>query len=130
VGNARGNLCLISGDKFVANAGGLQTNLMAVLAVYGPPIVGAQSHLAVDKVPSRPLLHFFPFFTLVICSFTDTLWWPVPRLHQFKHRDNGKTRKIVSVAILPRQFSLMLMQNNHVGAHKVKSIAFVFTRSM
>ena len=51
VGNARGNLCLISGDKRLTNAGTRKKNLMVVLAVYGPPIVGAQSHLAVEKVP-------------------------------------------------------------------------------
>jgi len=51
VGNARGNLCLISGDMRFTHAGTCKKNLMVVLAVYGPPIVGAQSHLAVEKVP-------------------------------------------------------------------------------
>ena len=50
VGNARASICAISGAARLHGGTHVAAAVMGVLAVYGPPIVGAQSHLAVEKV--------------------------------------------------------------------------------
>lgn len=50
VGNARAGICAISGAARLHGGTRVTAAVMGVLAVYGPPIVGAQSHLAVEKV--------------------------------------------------------------------------------
>jgi hypothetical protein len=52
------------------------TAVIYAFAVYGPPIVGAQAHLAVEKVVAITLvsldLHFgalFSLHTLILCHF-------------------------------------------------------------
>ena len=58
VGNARASICAISGAARLTHE---TAAVIGVLAVYGPPIVGAQSHLAVEKVlTTMPAMRALP----------------------------------------------------------------------
>ena len=86
---------------------------MDALAVYGPPIVGAQSHLAVEKVLVDVVvlfaLHFGGFRSLICNSDSSTLLVPVPRLLERAPR-NSKWTKINIVALsVARYYSCVLV---------------------
>lgn len=104
VGNARGNICLISGDKRVVTAVDLQKTLMFVpTSVWSSNRRGAVASCSREGafLPLSAFLLFSLAFVLCgsyfVVAVSMTLWWPVPRLLEFKPRKTriGKTMSAV-----------------------------------